>query len=141
MSQRDPENPQGGNDRPSSLARLKKRADFQRAARGMRWRGEAFALQARRREEDAAPRGARVGLTAARKIGGAVARNRMRRRLKEALRLTRNLETRDDHDYVLIAQREALTQRFEGLCADLARGFAAVNAKSSRESSDRDRRK
>jgi ribonuclease P protein component len=141
LSQRDPDDPQSRDDGPPPLARLKKRADFQRTSGGIRWRGRAFALQARRREDGAAPRGARVGLTATRKIGGAVARNRMRRRLKEALRLTRNLETRDDHDYVLVAQREALTLRFEGLCADLATAFAAVSAKSLREPSDRDRRK
>jgi ribonuclease P protein component len=120
---------------------LKKRSDFRRAAAGARWRSQAFALQARRREQGAAPSGARVGFTAARKIGDAVERNRIRRRLKEALRVSRNLETHDDHDYVLIAEREALTRRFDALCADLAKAFAAVSAKSSREPSDRDGRK
>src|ERR1700747_1785497 len=103
MSQRNSENL---GKAAARIARLTRRADYQRAARGKRWRSEAFILQARRREtgEDAA--GARVGLTATRKIGGAVERNRIRRRLREALRRTGNLEAKADHDYVLVAQRE-----------------------------------
>jgi len=141
MSQRGPENRQCRDGSSARFARLKKRADFQRAATGARWRSQAFTLQARRREEGRAPSAARIGFTAARRIGDAVERNRIRRRLKEALRVSCNLETRDDHDYVLVAEREALTRRFETLCADLAKAFAAVRVKSSRGSSDRDRRK
>ena len=75
-------------ERPK-ISRLKRRADFQRAARGRRARMEAFALQANRRAARpptiAAPR---VGFTVTKKFGGAVVRNRIRRRLKEAVRLS-----------------------------------------------------
>ena len=67
--------------------RLRRRADFQRVARGRRANAESFALQARARADaeigEASPR---VGFTVTRKIGGAVERNRIRRRLKAALR-------------------------------------------------------
>jgi ribonuclease P protein component len=106
---------------------------------------EAFALQSNRR---AAPpgdapdaKGARVGFTVTKKIGGAVVRNRIRRRLKEAVRLTPNLEARHDHDYVLMAQREALKRRFDLLQADLVKAFALVHASAARPSNDRDKRR
>jgi ribonuclease P protein component len=129
--------------RTPAIKRLKRRGDFQRAARGRRARMEAFALQANRR---AAPPdqdclSARVGFTVTKKLGGAVIRNRIRRRLKEALRLAHNLETRPDHDYVVMAQQEALKRRFDLLQADLASAFALVHSSSARPSNDRDKRR
>jgi ribonuclease P protein component len=133
-----------------AVSRLKRRKDFQRAARGRRARLEAFTLQANRRAPPAPTTtdrlGARVGFTVTKKLGGAPLRNRIRRRLKEALRLTANLETRDDHDYVVMAQKEALARRFDLLQADFARAFALVHsspsrAGSARPSNDRDKRR
>jgi ribonuclease P protein component len=127
------------------VSRLKRRADFQRAAKGRRARMEAFALQANRRVADD-DCGARVGFTVTKKLGGATVRNRIRRRLKEALRLSSGLETRADHDYVLMAQREALGRRFDLLLADLKRAFSLVHSSSApmgraRQSNDRDKRR
>jgi ribonuclease P protein component len=127
--------------RAAKIKRLKRRADFQRAARGRRARMEAFALQSNRRpappdgQEDRL--GPRVGFTVTKKLGGAVVRNRIRRRLKEALRLAGNLETRPDHDYVIMAQGEALKRRFKLLQADLVSAFALVHASAARPSRDR----
>jgi ribonuclease P protein component len=128
------------------ISRLKRRSDFQRAARGLRARMDAFALQANRRAAAPDGLGARVGFTVTKKLGGAVARNRIRRRLKEALRLSTDLETRPDHDYVVMAQREALGRRFDLLQADLRRAFLLVHARSPksgrpRQSEDRDQRR
>jgi len=123
---------------PAPFGRLKKRAEFQRVSRGGRWQGEAFVLQAARRG-DASPSGPRVGFTVTRKTGGAVERNRMRRRLKEALRLTEKLAAKPDHDYVVIARRGALSRPFDLLRADLNRAFAAIHVKAKRALSDRDR--
>ena len=76
----------------------------------------------RRREagevETEAPR---FGLTATRKIGGAVERNRMKRRLRAALR---DLGAeggfgQSGHDYVVVLRAEALSTRFEALLAEL----------------------
>ena len=96
------------------LGRLTKRVEFQRVARGRRVSAETFTLQSRRRE--AAERGShsspRVGLTVTKSVGGAVERNRVRRRLKEALRAAQPLEAESDHDYVLMARREALRRQF-----------------------------
>ena len=110
-----------------ALGRLRRRAEFQRVARGRRKALDAFTLQAVRREDgDNDPAGPRVGFTITRKVGNAVVRNRIRRRLKEALRAARLLEAEADHDYVLIARREALARSFAALVEDLRRGFRAV---------------
>jgi ribonuclease P protein component len=131
------------------ISRLKRRPDFQRAARGRRTRMEAFALQANRRagtEEAPDVIGPRLGFTVTKKLGGAVLRNRIRRRLKEAARLSRDLETRPDHDYVLMAEREALRRRFDLLQADLIRAFSLVHSSAARSAptrrpNDRDKRR
>ncbi|MGA8447975.1 MAG: ribonuclease P protein component, partial [Roseiarcus sp.] len=70
------------------MGRLTKRAEFQRVSRGRRVSAETFTLQSRRREtlERETEGSPRVGLTVTKSVGGAVERNRVRRRLKEALR-------------------------------------------------------
>ena len=112
---------------PRAFGRLRRRADFQRVSRGRRKASVAFVLQAAQRTEGAAE-GPRVGFTVTKKTGGAVERNRIRRRLKEAMRAAAPLEARGDCDYVLVARREALTRRFAELVADLRRAFEALTA-------------
>ena len=110
------------------MGRLTKRAEFQRVSRGRRVSAETFTLQSRRREaleRETAGR-PRVGLTVTKSVGGAVERNRVRRRLKEALRAAAPLEAESDHDYVLMARREALGRRFAALVDDVRRAFRAA---------------
>jgi ribonuclease P protein component len=146
----EPEAPVGAAVRDESetpkISRLKRRADFQRAARGRRARMEAFALQANGRAATTDGAGPRVGFTVTKKLGGAAVRNRIRRRLKEALRLASNLEARPDHDYVVMAQREALQRRFDLLQSDLVRAFSLVHSSAARSAparrpNDRDKRR
>ena len=110
------------------LGRLTKRAEFQRVSRGRRVSVETFTLQSRRREETEpeAAASARVGLTVTKSVGDAVERNRIRRRLKEALRAAAPLEAEGDHDYVLMARREALGRRFAALVDDVRDAFRAA---------------
>lgn len=110
-----------------AFGRLRRRADFQRVSRGRRKASPAFVLQAAPRMEGQAE-GPRVGYTVTKKTGGAVERNRMRRRLKEAMRAAAPLEARGDCDYVLVARREALTRQFTALVADLRSAFHALTA-------------
>jgi ribonuclease P protein component len=124
----------GGSGRAGQLpGRLTKRAEFQRVSRGRRAPVEAFTLQSRRREEAAkeAVSGARVGLTVTKSVGGAVERNRVRRRLKEALRAAAPLEAEGDHDYVLMARREALGRRFAALVDDVRTAFRAARRRGA----------
>ena len=111
----------GGDDRVVPPARLKARPDFVRASGGGRVHSRSFSLQVSRRpaEGDPVP-GCRVGLTVTKKVGGAVERNRIKRRLREALR-TPGLPTLPDHDYVVVARRDALSAPFAGLVGELRR--------------------
>ena len=67
------------------MERLRQRADFLAAATGSRCRRPAFVLQARKRRDEGP---ARVGFTVSKKVGNAVERNRVRRRLREIVRLS-----------------------------------------------------
>lgn len=111
--------------------RLKKRAQFRDVAKGARFHGRSFSLQAARRTAEIAE-GPRVGFTVTRKAGTAVERNRMRRRLKEALRLAPDLCTAPDHDYVLIIRREALSTPFAELIGELTRAFRDIESRKGR---------
>lgn len=97
------------------MERLKQRADYLAAAAGVKVPAAAFILQARQRG-DAAP--ARFGFTTTRKIGNSVERNRVRRRLREVVRLSAALPGAAGHDYVLIGRRTALTAPFARMVAD-----------------------
>jgi ribonuclease P protein component len=110
------------------VGRLTKRAEFQRVSRGRRIAARTFTLQSRRRDETVreSPSRPRVGLTVTKGVGGAVERNRVRRRLKEALRAAAPLEAERDHDYVLMARREALGRRFAALVDDVRDAFRAA---------------
>jgi ribonuclease P protein component len=109
-------------------ARLRRRAEFQRVSRGRRAQVDTITLQAQPRTaaETAQAAGPRVGFTVTRKVGDAVERNRIRRRLKEALRASQAIAPAADCDYVLVARPEALTRRFTALVADIERAFAKV---------------
>ncbi len=91
------------------MERLKRRADFRAASSGSRIAAGAFVLLARGRDDE---RGARIGFTVSKQVGNAVERNRVRRRLREIVRLSAGATMRDGHDYVLIGRRTALALPF-----------------------------
>lgn len=110
------------------LAVLRRRADFVRVSRGgARMAMNAFTLQMAPREADAANAPARFGLTVTKKISGAVGRNRIRRRLREALRLGGALGARPGRDYVIVARRAALAATFADLVSQMTEGLARLN--------------
>ena len=80
-----------------------------------------MSLQILRRGEDAEAE-PRFGLTVTRKVGGAVERNRIKRRWRAVL-MTQDLKPQAGHDYVIVARREALSLPFPALAAELARAL------------------
>ena len=108
------------------LQKLRRRAEFQRAARGKRAQAEAFTLQAVRRPKPDPDSGARVGFTVTKKVGNAVVRNRIRRRLREAIKRTSTDAALQDHDYVVMAREAALRAEFAALVKMLDRAFAEI---------------
>ena len=108
------------------MQRLKQRADFLAAAAGMKIPAAAFVLQARPRDDTAAPR---FGFTASKKVGNAVERNRVRRRLREVVRRSAALSVEAGHDYVLIGRRAALAAPFARMIADFAGALKRVHGR------------
>jgi ribonuclease P protein component len=97
------------------MERLRQRADFIAVAHGARVNSPAFTLQGRRRDDLGL---IRVGFTATKKNGTATERNRIRRRLREVVRLTDSMALRPHHDYVLVGRRAALTHDFAAMVRD-----------------------
>jgi ribonuclease P protein component len=107
------------------MERLRQRADFLAAASGTKVPGAAFVLQARQRTDSGAPR---YGFTVSKKVGNAVERNRVRRRLREIVRLAGHDRMRAGHDYVLIGRRAALRLPFARMTQDLETALRRVHA-------------
>lgn len=116
------------------LVILKKRAEFQRIRGGQRWSGKGFLAEGKPRENrgiatdwatDGAAGGAarisgpRFGFTVSKKVGNAVERNRIKRRLKEALRLIPVELAPPQSDIVIVARRPSIDMAFDVLRADL----------------------
>ena len=107
---------------------LKRRAEYLRVRKGARWATVTFVLEAKSREEpQALEQAPRFGFTVTRQVGKAVERNRIRRRLKSAIRRLSADHARGEFDYVLIARRPALTSTFEAIVADLVKAFDRVH--------------
>lgn len=105
------------------LARLKQRKQFLAAAdHGRRFRSSAFTVQVRDAEADEArePAGLRLGLTASRKVGNAVKRNRIRRRLRVAAAEALAAQADRHCDVVIVARPETLTAGFRLLVSELS---------------------
>lgn len=106
-------------------ARLKRRSDFLRAAGGVSRSSRAFKLQMAARDDASGE--PRFGFTVTKRIANAVGRNRIRRRLKEALRLGDALAAAKGCDYVFVARRDALTAPFAELEAQMAQTFRRLS--------------
>ncbi len=109
----------------AGIERLKRRSEFLRvAATRRKWVTPGLILQAAPRAPGDAPEAAaiqpaRIGYTASKKVGIAVARNRARRRLRAAVTQLLPLHAAPAHDYVLVARADTVTRPFAELLRDL----------------------
>ena len=106
--------------RTNVLLRLKKRQEFKNvAATGEKFVTRSMVMQYRRHAPAEMPPCLRAGFTVTRKQGGAVVRNRIRRRLQEALRLSHAERAPQGWDVVIIGRGAALELPFETLLEDM----------------------
>lgn len=117
-----------------AIETLKKRAEFLRLRGGARFATPSFVLETKPRvpapreglagAEAEAPR---FGFTVTKKLGKAVDRNRIRRRLKAAVGLLAPSLALPGYDYVLVARAQARDRAFTDVKKDLERAFLRVH--------------
>ena len=127
-------------------ARLLRHADFERVYKQGRrhfsasmtvfyWARPAMVTEAngqtRKRAGAPAPHGLRIGFTVGRVLGGAVQRNRMKRRLREAVRLTRPVAG-VAADVVINPKKSLLSADFADVLNEVRRAFGVIEQKLNR---------
>ncbi len=131
--------PQKKTARFSRESRLLRHADFQRVYKqGRRHFSNTMTVFYWQRSEVqpespakiSAPEGLRIGFTVGRVLGGAVVRNRMKRRLREAVRLTRPAGG-ISADVVINPKKTILAAEFTSVVKEVARAFAVMEQKLS----------
>ncbi|MGC4024450.1 MAG: ribonuclease P protein component [Mesorhizobium sp.] len=98
--------------------RLRKRAEFLKVRHGQKRGGPLFLMETLARGDEEA---ARIGFTVSKKNGNAVQRNRIRRRLKEAVRVHAAHDMAAGNDYVIVARKDVIAAPFETIKAELSR--------------------
>jgi ribonuclease P protein component len=114
--------------------RLLRHADFERVyEQGRRHFSALITVFYLRREQPPSNKGAlspglRVGFTVGRALGGAVERNRMKRRLREAVRLTRP-RPGTKADVVINPKKVVLQADFSALLNEVRQAFVVIEKK------------
>jgi ribonuclease P protein component len=131
------------------LERLKKRRQFLAVAQGLSCaRGAVLVQDLPRLAEPPEPSEPVIGLgfTATKRLGGAVVRNRAKRRLREAARLLAPLHGEPGHDYVFVARNGAPNRPWARLLDDVKTALVSLAAgrgdppRSARPNQSRDGR-
>ncbi len=115
--------------RLATIAKLARRSDFLAARNAPVVRTPAIVV-ARNARCDSDPV-VRVGLTVTKKLGGAVTRNRIKRRLRAACRDCLPADASPGSDYILIARPAALDRPYRQLVDELSRAVLKLTSDAS----------
>lgn len=109
---------------------MTRRADYLAANKGQRVPMPGFVLLVRdRKDGDPTPR---LGITITKKVGGAVIRNRMKRRFREIARALLPEQGFAGADHVLIGRGDGIERDFAALTAELTKALAKVAAREAK---------
>lgn len=112
--------------------RLLRHADFERVYKqGRRHFGSQITVFYLVRDGEPGSAGPRIGFTVGKALGGAVERNRMKRRLREAVRLNVS-SLQAAADVVINPKRSVLTAGFDDLQSELAKAFRVIQTYSEK---------
>lgn len=128
-----PQEPVGLNEAAPSLSLhiIRKRADFLACNKGRRQPMPGFVLLVRdRKDGDPAMR---LGITVTKKIGGAVVRNRMKRRFRALARTILPQSGVTGADHVLIGRSDGIERDFSALTRELEKALVRVKAPPSEQ--------
>lgn len=114
------------------MVRLKKRSDFLAAAKGLKIPRRGFVLQVLDHGPDA-PEGPRFGFTVTKKVGNAVVRNRVKRRLRALVQETID-QAEVGYDYVLIGRRATLAEPYAALLNDFRKALSRASRDKQKRS-------
>jgi ribonuclease P protein component len=120
----EPERLIDGAPSPLVIGRMTRRADFLAANRGQRAPMPGFVLLVRPRRDDSPM--IRAGFTVTKKIGNAVVRNRMKRRLRALARAALPKLGLAGADHVLIGREGGIERNFAQLAAELDQALSKI---------------
>lgn len=110
---------------------LKNRADFLRLRNGKAAHSKLFVMQGRKRKASCSIAHPRLGFTVTKKNGNAVQRNRIKRRLREAAKLSFVNLANSNFDYAIIAKPVAISCSFATLVEELRAALNSLKQKTS----------
>ena len=105
------------------LGKITKRSDYVKASRGRYIKTSSLFLQKVKRDDKKIPR---YGITASKKIGIAVERNRAKRRIRHAIKEVLPKYGKNGYDYVIVATTKTNKVSWKTVLNDLEKAFREI---------------
>ena len=105
------------------LGKITKRSDYVKASRGQYIKTSSLFLQKVKRDDKKIPR---YGITASKKIGIAVERNRAKRRIRHAIKEVLPKYGKNGYDYVVVATIKTNKVSWKTVLNDLEKAFREI---------------
>lgn len=111
---------------------LKKRSDFLRLRSGKRISTKSIVVEAKAIEGLNERPGPSVGYTVTKKVGNAIVRNRIKRRLRACVSQVFPDKSKSNYDYVIIGKKAALTRNFTSILKDLEQALDQLHSNKAK---------